>query len=389
MPPAPQAPLTPPETDLRDFPYLPIDIARLFGSEFHARSDDASWRAGVTLWLKSFHQVPAASLPDDDIALTRLAELGRDFRTWGKIKGHALRGWLRCDDGRLYHPVVAEKALEAWVEKLGQRRLSASGNATRHSREFDRGAFDARIEAALRMLAALNPNSRTLARKLPKAPRASPAGTLTGLPAGEELHIRNLPSGVRAGGGISAPNCPDGSSDGAPTNLPAGSQGKGREEKERDSSSSDVGACEIDDDDLRRVLFDAAGGRIAATCRDARPIRKLLAEGVPLPAIVAAFRTHVAKLHAPLRTFAADFIAIEARANAVSPSVARGSNEAPARIFVAADASHWPLVEARYLREHGKRPLRSAHGPDGVKGLGWWFDAAWPECRPAPAEAAE
>lgn len=53
-------PLTPADSDLRDFPYMPIDIARLFGSEFHARSDDAAWRAGVTLWLKSFHQVPAA-----------------------------------------------------------------------------------------------------------------------------------------------------------------------------------------------------------------------------------------------------------------------------------------------------------------------------------------
>jgi hypothetical protein len=87
------SPLVPGNVDLRDFPYMPMDIARLFGSEFHAGANDAEWRAGVTLWLKSFHQVPAASLPADDVALARLAEFGRDMKAWGKVKGVALRGW--------------------------------------------------------------------------------------------------------------------------------------------------------------------------------------------------------------------------------------------------------------------------------------------------------
>ncbi len=92
---------------------MPMEVERLFGSQFHARVNDSEWRAGVTLWLKSFHQVPAASLPDDDVALARLAELGRDVRVWRRIKRRALRGWVRCQDGRLYHHVVAEKALVA------------------------------------------------------------------------------------------------------------------------------------------------------------------------------------------------------------------------------------------------------------------------------------
>lgn len=114
-------PLTPAGCDLRDFPFLPIDIARLFGSEFHALADDSEWRAGITLWLKSFHQVPAASLPDDDIALARLAELGRDVKTWKRLRERALHGWVKCSDGRLYHPVVAEKVMEAWKGKQSQR----------------------------------------------------------------------------------------------------------------------------------------------------------------------------------------------------------------------------------------------------------------------------
>lgn len=115
-------PLTPADSDLRSFPFMPMDIVRLFGSEFHAEATDAEWRAGVTLWLKSFHQVPAASLPNNDVALCRLAEFGTDMKRWRKVREGALRGWIRCADGRLYHPVVAEKATAALEKKLAHEK---------------------------------------------------------------------------------------------------------------------------------------------------------------------------------------------------------------------------------------------------------------------------
>jgi hypothetical protein len=124
-------PLVPAQADLRDFGFMPLDIVRLFGSRFHAVANDSEWRAGVTLWAKSFHQVPAASLPDDDIELCRLAELGRDMKTWKKVRAIALHGWIACSDDRLYHPVVAEKANEAWSRKEAQRERSRRGNAAR------------------------------------------------------------------------------------------------------------------------------------------------------------------------------------------------------------------------------------------------------------------
>lgn len=114
-------PPVPPEVDLRAFEFMPLKIAQLFGSEFHARTSDAEWRAGVTLWLKSWHQVPAGSLPDDDVALARLAELGRDVRGWRKVKAGAMRGWFKCSDGRLYHAVVAGNVLEGWEGRLQER----------------------------------------------------------------------------------------------------------------------------------------------------------------------------------------------------------------------------------------------------------------------------
>jgi hypothetical protein len=115
------APLTPAEADLKDFPYTPIYRARLFGSAFHARANDAEWRAGITLWLKAQDQRPAGSLPDDDLELCRLAELGRDVKAWRKLRPGALHGWSKCSDGRLYNQVVAEVVNAQWREKTEQR----------------------------------------------------------------------------------------------------------------------------------------------------------------------------------------------------------------------------------------------------------------------------
>jgi len=206
-------PLVPANVDLRDFPYMPVEVERLFGSEFHAQANDSEWRAGVTLCLKSFHQVPAASLPSDDVALARLAELGRDVRAWRRIKRRALRGWVRCGDGRIYHRVVAEKALEAWIEKLAQRKSGGTANAKRWGSEFDLAALDQELDEAVRRLTSLNANSRVFARRFVK----------------EHIARTNLlkEQGATSPGGIAA-------------GVPAGSQGKGRDNNPYSPLSGDL-----------------------------------------------------------------------------------------------------------------------------------------------------
>lgn len=126
-------PLVPADVDLRGFPFTPIFRARLFGSSFHARATDAEWRVGVTLWLRSWDQVPSGTLPDDDIDLCRLAELGRDLKTWAKVRERALHGWIKCTDGRLHHPVVAEGVLEAWERRSAASRKGKAGASKRWS----------------------------------------------------------------------------------------------------------------------------------------------------------------------------------------------------------------------------------------------------------------
>lgn len=178
------APLTPADCDLRDFAFMPFEGGRLFGSEFHAMAGDAAWRAGVTLWLKSWHQVPAASLPVDETALARLAELGRDVRTWKKIKAEALHGWVACSDGRLYHRVVAEKALESWLEKLCKRLASGAGNAKRWNGDFNPAEIEQQIDDAADLLRNLAPQSKSLIKSKRRHSQKDSAGTATGIAGG-------------------------------------------------------------------------------------------------------------------------------------------------------------------------------------------------------------
>lgn len=181
-------PLTPANCDLRDFPRLMLDIPRLRASSFDATSNDSAWRAGVNLWLASWHSVPAGSLENTEEALVKAAELGRDVRTWRKLSAIALRNWVECEDGRLYHPTVCEIALESWLEKLKQRLSSRLGNATRWGGAFDGAPIEAEIDHSIGLLKALNPANKALAKvieqtqrrragAIPPGPKNAPTGT--------------------------------------------------------------------------------------------------------------------------------------------------------------------------------------------------------------------
>jgi hypothetical protein len=114
-------PLTPADCDLQDFPFMPLHVARLRDSDLaNEESPEACWYA-LLLWAASWHQLPAGSLPDNEAVLTKLIGLGRDVRTFRKHRAAAMRGFVKCSDGRLYHPVVAEQVIEGWERKRQQR----------------------------------------------------------------------------------------------------------------------------------------------------------------------------------------------------------------------------------------------------------------------------
>jgi len=115
------APLVPAHVDLRGLPYLPLDVNRIRDSQLAISATGDEFRAAVLLWCASWNQVPASSLPEDDMSLAAYAGYGRDVKGWKKARPGAMRGFVQCTDGRWYHPVVAEKALEAWEERKQYR----------------------------------------------------------------------------------------------------------------------------------------------------------------------------------------------------------------------------------------------------------------------------
>lgn len=126
------APMVPAEADLRDFAFLPLDVLRLRDSDLACVEDAEVFRAAVLSWCVAWHQVPAASLPDDDAVLARLLGYGRDVKAWRRVRAAGgLRGWVLCDDGRMYHPVVSDKARGAWASKLAQRARTEAARTAR------------------------------------------------------------------------------------------------------------------------------------------------------------------------------------------------------------------------------------------------------------------
>lgn len=111
-------PLVPEGADIRGFQFMPIDVTRLLTSETWIMATGDERSAAMNLWLQSWQQVPAGSLPNNDRVLAHLSMAGQ---LWPQVREMALRGWIECSDGRLYHPVVCEKVNEA-LKAQKQRR---------------------------------------------------------------------------------------------------------------------------------------------------------------------------------------------------------------------------------------------------------------------------
>lgn len=131
-------PLVPKEVDLRSFPFMAIDVVRLQRSKHWliARQNPEIGFYSVNLWMAAWHELPAASLENDDDILSALA--GCSLDRWKEVKNLVLRNWVLCSDGRLYHPVVAEKANEAWNKKLGRQKQTRAATSARNQKDSEK-----------------------------------------------------------------------------------------------------------------------------------------------------------------------------------------------------------------------------------------------------------
>jgi hypothetical protein len=115
-------PLVPPDTDLRHFPDMPLQVVRLRDSGLATVADAEVRWANLLSWCVAWHQLPAGSLPDDDARLSHMLGYGRDTRRWRSLRAKgALRGWVKCSDGRLYHPVLSATCLRVAAKSRSSR----------------------------------------------------------------------------------------------------------------------------------------------------------------------------------------------------------------------------------------------------------------------------
>jgi hypothetical protein len=56
---------------------------------------------------------------------------------WPSVRADVLRGWIKCRDGRLYHPVVVDKAKDAWRRKCAQRTRTEAARAAKKLRKSE------------------------------------------------------------------------------------------------------------------------------------------------------------------------------------------------------------------------------------------------------------
>jgi len=159
-------PLVPLKCDLTSFPYLPIEVENFLSSREWISFNYVEKAAFINLLLKSWHEIPSASLPDDDVLLTHFSGVGR---RWGKIKEKVLSEWVLASDGRYYHPYVAKRALEAWLIKLNASLDANKGNEKRWNVSIDSSELLVDLGEALQCLKTLNPASKALENHVLKA----------------------------------------------------------------------------------------------------------------------------------------------------------------------------------------------------------------------------
>ena len=106
-----------PDFNLKGYSSFLFDTQRFLNSEFVLSSEPEAIGLGVMLWAVAWQQIPCGSLPDDDAQLARLTGFGRDIASFRALKESAMHGFVKCNDGRLYHRFLIEIALEASAKR--------------------------------------------------------------------------------------------------------------------------------------------------------------------------------------------------------------------------------------------------------------------------------
>lgn len=113
-------PPVPPELDLREFRFMKLNVVQLLNSDTWDEACEEPFAAAacMNLWMRAWHQVPAGSLPDNPNRIKKWMGIPSASDA-DAMRAHeiALRSFVKCSDGRLYHPVICDLAIDAWDKK--------------------------------------------------------------------------------------------------------------------------------------------------------------------------------------------------------------------------------------------------------------------------------
>lgn len=147
-------PLVPPEVDLRGYEFMPFYGDILFGSRTYIQASLEAKIALPRIWWRAYaKEIPASSLPDDDLLLADYAGYGIALKAWRKVRPQVMRGFVLCSDGRLYHPFVARIAMGAWKSRLADRlrgikaRIGSTQKRLKDARDDEKAHLTALLQA--------------------------------------------------------------------------------------------------------------------------------------------------------------------------------------------------------------------------------------------------
>jgi len=113
-----RAPLVDASVDLKGFAGFILDVEALQSSELLALATPEEIAAALMLWCRAWQQVPHGSLPNDERVLASFSRA----KDWPRVRDMALRGFVLCSDGRLYHRTLCKKVMEAWTQRQAYSR---------------------------------------------------------------------------------------------------------------------------------------------------------------------------------------------------------------------------------------------------------------------------
>ena len=106
---------------------LDLDYERIEQSDTWAIASPEQRPWLLMLWLVSWRQVPAASLPNNHrLIAARLGMPESKFAEWADV---LLSGWELCTDGRLYHKTLTEHVLRMAAKRTKDRERVANYRA--------------------------------------------------------------------------------------------------------------------------------------------------------------------------------------------------------------------------------------------------------------------